>query len=93
MEARCGNGGKREYIQVLQLLREFSMGEVRRAVERAFEYSCVTFEAIRLLVMTDREPSVELIPLSDEKLKALPRVWVEKTDTACYGALLGGGAS
>jgi transposase len=93
LEGRCGNNGKREYIQVLQLLREFSIPEVRRAIERAFEYSCVTFEAIRLLVMTNREPAVELIPLSEERLKALPRVWVEKTDTACYGALLTGSLS
>jgi transposase len=88
LEGRGGNKGKREYIQVLQLIRDFPVSEVRRAVERAFEYSCVTFEVVRLLVMTNREPSVELIALSDEKLKALPKIWVEKTDTACYGALL-----
>jgi hypothetical protein len=69
------------------------MPEVRRAIERAFEYSCVTSEAIRLIVMTDREPAVELLPLSSERLKALPRVWVEKTDTACYGTLLTGSLS
>ncbi len=92
MEGRCGNKGKREYIQVLQLLREFSISEVRRAVERAFKCSCVSFEAIKLLVMADREPSVEAVPLSDERLELLPKVRVEKADTACYGALLGGGA-
>jgi transposase len=93
LEGRCGNKGKREYICVLQLLREFSIPEVRRAIERAFEYSCVTFEAVRLLVMTNKEPAVELIPLSSERLKALPRVWVEKNDTACYRKLLTGGLS
>jgi hypothetical protein len=93
LESRHGNAGKREYIQVLQLLREFSISEVRRAVERAFKCSCVTFEAIKLLVMADREPSVEAVPLSDERLELLPRVRVEKADTACYGALLEGRAS
>jgi hypothetical protein len=39
-------------------------------------------------VMTNREPSVELIPLSDEKLQALPKVIIKQADTACYGALL-----
>jgi transposase len=93
LEGMCGNSGKREYIQVLQLLRDFSLSEVRRAIERAFEYSCVSFEAIRLLLMTNREPAVELIPLSSDKLKALPRIWVDKTDTACYGTLLTGSLS
>jgi hypothetical protein len=92
LESRHGNGGKQEYIQVLQLLREFSISEVRGAIERAFECSCVTFEAVRLLVMTAGEPSVEAVPLSRDKLELLPRVRVEKADTACYGALLGGGA-
>ena len=42
--------------------------------------------------MANREPSVEVVPLSGEKLELLPKVRVEKADTACYGALLGGGA-
>jgi transposase len=92
LEARYGSGGKREYIQILQLLRDFSTGEVRNAIERAFECSCVTFEAVRLLVMANRDPSVEVVPLSGEKLEFLPKVRVDKADIACYGALLGGGA-
>ena len=92
LEGRCGNAGKREYIRVLQLLRDFSVGEVRRAIERAFESSCVNFEAVRLMLMTAGEPSVEVVPLSAEKLELLPKVHIDRADTACYGALLGGGA-
>ncbi len=58
LEARNGNLGKREYILVLQLLRDYGMSEVRRAVERAFEYNSVNFESIRLLIMLGKiDPS------------------------------------
>jgi transposase len=92
LQARSGNGGKREYIQVLQLLRDFSLMEVHRAIEKAFAHSCVKFESIRMLTLSGREPKIEVVHLSHEKLQTLPRVQVEVIDTSCYMALLQGGA-
>ncbi len=92
LETRSGNGGKREYIQVLQLLRDFSTGELKRAIEAAFDYSCVRFEAIRMLIMSGREPAMEAVRLSDQRLAALPAIRVHSANTACYAALLQGGA-
>jgi len=92
LESMFGNGGKREYIQVLQLLRDFSVSELKRAIERAFDYSCVRFEAIRMLLLSNREPTIEAVRLSDQRLAALPRVRVESANTGCYGTLLQGGA-
>jgi transposase len=92
LEGMFGNGGKREYIQVLQLLRDFSTGELKRAIERAFDYSCVRFEAIRMLIMSGREPAMEAVRLSDQRLAALPAIRVHSANTACYAALLQGGA-
>lgn len=92
LEGMSGNGGKREYIQVLQLLRDFSTTELKRAIETAFDYSCVRFEAIRMILMSGREPTIEAVRLSDQKLAALPAIRVASADTGCYAALLTGGA-
>jgi len=93
LEGKSGRGGKREYIQVLQLLRDFSTVELKRAIEKAFDCSCVRFEAIRMLLISGREPTMEAVRLSDHRLAALPRVRVQIANTGCYAALLQGGAS
>ncbi len=92
LEARGGNGGKREYIQVLQLLRDFPLPELRHAIERAFECSCVNFDSVKMILLSSREPSFEAVRLSDERMEGLPKIQIEKSDNACYGALMGGGA-
>jgi transposase len=92
LEARGGDGGKREYIQVLQLLRDFPLPELRRAIERAFECSCVNFDAVKMILLSMREPSFEAIRLSDERMEGLPNIQVKKPDNALYGALVEGGA-
>jgi len=91
LQARFGNKGKREYIQVLQLLRDFPMREIRRGIERSFEHSCVNFETIRMLVISGREPNVSILQLSEEKLQTLPKVHVELINITCYADLLSGG--
>lgn len=90
LEARNGNPGKREYIQILQLLRDYGMSEVSRAVERAFEYNAVNFESIRLLIMSGRDLSFEAVRLSEERLRGLPKVTVRPADINCYTELMKG---
>jgi len=91
LEAKYGNGGKREYIQVLQLLRDHTVEEVRRAIEKAFNCSCVNFTSIKMIVILGREPSFQAIRLSQEQLHALPKVHVARQNIRCYGTLLQGG--
>jgi hypothetical protein len=91
MEARSGTGGKREYIQVLQLLRDFGEHEVARAIEKAFKWLSVTFESIKMFVISGREPEYECVRLSEERMAALPMVRVESRNVLRYGALLAGG--
>ena len=90
LAARNSNDGKREYIKVLQLLREFRVWEISRAIEAAFAHGCVAFEAIRLLARSGQEPGVTMLRLSQERLTGLPRVWVALTDITCYSNLLPG---
>jgi hypothetical protein len=92
LEAENDQGGKREYIQVLQLLRDFSISEVRRGIEKALGYRSVSYESVRMMIMSAREPVLEAVRLSREKMALLPRVTVSCADVARYGALLAGGA-
>ena len=93
LEARNGNAGRREYILILQLLRDFPVPEVRRAIEKALEYHSVTFESIKMLVLSSREPSFEAVRLSAERLEGLPKVHIAGADPSRYRALLAGGVS
>jgi len=90
LEARSGNPGKREYILILQLLRDYGISEVRRAVERAFEYNAVNFESIKMLIMSGRDRSFEAVRLSEARLQGLPRVNIDEVDTSCYQELIAG---
>jgi hypothetical protein len=92
LESRHGPGGKREYIQVLQLLRDFKISRINQAIEQAFRYRCLSFEAIKMLVLSGRDASVNLVRLSGERLAKLPRIHIDNSDTDQYGYLLAGGA-
>ncbi len=93
LEARNGPAGTREYILILQLLRDFAVAEVRRAIEAALRYGVVTFESIKMLVISGREPSWEAVRLSAERLIGLPQVHVTTGDPSCYRTLLAGGVA
>lgn len=49
MEARHGNPGKREYVQVLQLMGCFTQDDLHHAVKRALELNAISFDAINSL--------------------------------------------
>jgi hypothetical protein len=93
LEARNGPAGTREYILILQLLRDFAISEVRRAIEKALQYGAVTFESVNMLVMSGREPSWDAVRLSTERLMGLPKVHVTAADPSCYRTLLAGGVA
>jgi len=42
--------------------------------------------------MSGREPAMEAVCLSDQRLAALPAILVQSANTGCYAALLTGGA-
>ncbi len=91
LEARSQNAGKREYIQVLQLLRDFPLAEVSRAVKKAQGLSCLNFDAIKMLILSSQEPSWSATRLSATMMQGLPKVVVKQTEAASYGLLTGGG--
>ena len=91
LEARSGEGGKREYIKILQLLRDYGICEVRRAIEKSLEYRSVNFESVKMLIMSAREPAFEAVRLSQDKLAVLPKVEIGEPSVSCYQSLLAGG--
>jgi hypothetical protein len=93
LESRSGNAGKREYILILQLLRDFTLGELRSAIETALEHNCPNYEAVKMIVISLREPFWEAVPLSSERLSRLPRINLETTDASEYQKLLSGGVA
>ena len=88
LEARVGQGGKREYVQVLRLLETFRLEDVHAAVRDALRLGALGFDAVKHLVLCriERRP-----PKLDLTLYPyLPRVAVATTSAKAYLALLGG---
>ena len=91
LESRMGRKGKREYVQVLQLLETFSQQEVAAAVKDALRLGALSFDAVKHLVLCrleGRPPRLDL-----ELYPYLPRVRVSTTDARDYMSLLSGRAA
>jgi transposase len=85
MEARLGKPGKREYVQVLQLMGFFALHDVHHAVKQALELNALSFDAIKQLVLGRVEKRPVRLDLS--LFPYLPRPSVGVTRVADYAAL------
>jgi transposase len=88
LEARMGNAGKREYVQVLRLMETFPLVEVEAAVGDALKLGAIGFDAVKHLVLcrVERRPArldLDLYPY-------LPRATVATTSARSYMSLLSG---
>ena len=88
LEARMGNAGKREYVQVLRLLETFEMSHVHGAVRQALDLGAIGYDAVKHLVLcrVERRPprlDLDIYPY-------LPRARVETTKPASYMSLMSG---
>ncbi len=91
LEARMGNSGKREYVQVLRLLETFRIEDVHAAVREALRLGAIGFDAVKHLVLCRierRPPKLDLVAYP-----YLPRVTVATTQAKAYLALLDGAAA
>ena len=86
MEARLGNGGRREYIQVLRLLEDFGEEEVAVAVEESLRLSTISYDAVKHLVLAKHERRQPRLNLS--AYPHVPQASVGTTDTRAYMSLL-----
>lgn len=85
MEARLGNPGKREYVQVLQLMGVFSQDDVHHGVKQALGLGTIGFDAIKQLVLCRVEKRPARLDLS--AYPYLPRASVGVTRAADYAVL------
>lgn len=91
LEARMGNKGKREFIQVLRLLEAMSKEVVTYAVTEAIHLGAIGFDAVKLIALarTERRP----VRLDLTAYPHLPRLTVQTTRAADYAALVPGMAA
>ena len=91
LEARMGNRGKREFIQVLRLLEAMSLDVVTDAVSQAIHLGAIGFDAVKLIALAriERRP----VRLDLAAYPHLPKLTVQKTRAADYAALVPGGAA
>ena len=86
LEARMGNRGKREFIQVLRLLEAMPMEIVTFAVTEAIHIGAIGFDAVKLIALARierRPPRLDLAAYPH-----LPKLQVKTTRAADYAALV-----
>ncbi len=88
MQARFGDRGKREYIQVLRLLEDFPEAQVTAAVRDAVRRRLIGFDAVKHLLLARIEQRPAHLDLS--RYPHLPRPFVAATQAADYASLLSG---
>ena len=90
LEARLGQAGTREYVQVLRLLEDFRLAHVSGAIQDALRLGAIGFDAVKHLVLCRLEHRPPR--LDRAQYPHLPAPRVTTTAAADYLALLGAGA-
>lgn len=86
LEARMGNRGKREFIQVLRLMEAMPKDVVAAAVTEAIRLGAIGFDAVKLIALArleHRPPRLDLAAYPH-----LPRTTVRTTVAADYAVLV-----
>ena len=86
LEARMGNRGKREYVQVLRLMENFSEDEVVGAVKDALRLGTIGFDAVKHLLLCRIEQRPPRLDLDDYPY--LPKARVDTTSARSYTCLV-----
>ena len=91
MEARMGNGGRREFIQVLRLMENFHQHQVEQAVTEALRLGAISFDAVKMLLLARLENRPARLDLTFYPY--LPSATVGATDPRAYLGLIAGAGS
>ncbi len=86
LEARMGNRGKREFIQVLRLMEAMPQDVVAFAVTEAIRLGAVGFDAVKLIALARIERRPARLDLA--AYPHLPKTAVKTTSAADYAVLL-----
>lgn len=88
LEARHGHRGTREYIQVLRLLEDFPMRDLRRAVERVLQLRIPSADAVKVTLLSMRENVFSPVRLDPSTCEGVPFPRVLASNVTQYGRLL-----
>jgi len=88
IEAREGHRGTREYIQVLRLLEDFPMRDLKKAVKRVLGLSIPSADAVKLTLLSMHERAFDPISLNPAYCEGIPFPRVLTSDVRQYGHLL-----
>ncbi|KQZ12257.1 transposase [Mesorhizobium sp. Root552] len=91
MEARMGNRGKREFIQVLRLMEAIPKDVVIYAVTEAIRLGAIGFDAVKQIALARIERRPARLDLS--AYPHLPKTSVKTTSAADYAVLIPGRAA
>ena len=86
LEARMGNRGKREFIQVLRLMEAMPKGIVAVAVTEAIRLGAIGFDAVKLIALARLERRPARLDLA--AYPHLPKTTVRTTAAADYAVLV-----
>jgi transposase len=86
MEARMGNPGRREFIQVLRLMEDFHQHQVEQAVAEALRLGAISFDAVKMLLLARLENRPARLDLTFYPY--LPAATVAMTDLRAYLGLI-----
>jgi hypothetical protein len=86
MEARMGNAGRREFIQVLRLMEDFHQHQVEQAVVEALRLGAISFDAVKMLLLARLENRPARLDLTFYPY--LPAATVRTTDPRAYLGLI-----
>lgn len=86
LEARMERRGRKEYIQVLRLLENFSQTQIEHAIKQAIDLGSIGFDAIKHLILCaiERRPA----KLNLTCYPYLPNANVQSTEPRTYLSLL-----
>ena len=90
LEARLGQAGTREYVQVLRRLEDFRFNHVSGAIRDALRLGVIGFDAVKHLVLCRIEQRPPRLDLA--QYPHLPAARVAPTAATSYLTLLGAGA-
>jgi hypothetical protein len=91
LEARMGNRGKREFIQVLRLTEAFPEALVAAAAAEAIHLGAISLDAVKQLVLAKLECRTANLDLA--AYPYLPAANVKMTAAADYMVLVSGSAA
>ena len=91
MEARMGNSGRREFIQVLRLMEDFHQHLVEQAIAEALRLGAISFDAVKMLLLAKLENRPARLDLTFYPY--LPVATVGATDPRAYLGLIANAAA